>query len=190
MKKPDSLRAALVAALPDLARDPERFLVFIDKGSLHATYVPGLSFECAYTLNIILTDFAEDPLIVWVALLAWLSANQPELLDNVDLRREGVSFEADITTVGGCLIRFAGAYQSDDTGAVDAVEVVVRGRHKELDFGSAKPGDNTQHKFTTPCSYYKLSINGAVKIEIDLLNMLFLVDGVDRLAEQRRALGI
>jgi len=95
-----------------------------------------------------------------------------------------------ITQVGGCLIRFAGAYQSDDTGAVDAVEVVVRGRHKELDFGSAKPGDNTQHKFTTPCSYYKLSINGAIKIEIDLLNLIFMVDGVDRLAEQRRALGV
>jgi len=102
MKKPDSLRAALVAALPDLARDPERFLVFIDQGSLHATYVPSLSFECAYTLNIILTDFAADPLIVWVALLAWLSANQPELLDNVDLRRDGVAFEADILDSAKC----------------------------------------------------------------------------------------
>lgn len=102
MRKPDSLRAALVAALPDLARDPERILVFIDKGSLHATYVPGLSFECAYTLNIILTDFAADPLIVWVALLAWLSANQPELLDNVDLRRDGVAFEADILDSAKC----------------------------------------------------------------------------------------
>lgn len=95
-----------------------------------------------------------------------------------------------VTTVGGCMLRFAGAYQRDDTGDVDAVEVVVRGRHKEIDFGSAKPGDHTQHKYNTACSYYKLTINGRVMIEIDVLNMLFIVDGVDRLAQQRRALGI
>lgn len=30
------------------------------------------------------------------------------------------------TTVGGVLLRFAGAYQRDDTGDVDAVEIVIR----------------------------------------------------------------
>jgi P2 family phage contractile tail tube protein len=95
-----------------------------------------------------------------------------------------------ITQASGCLLRFAGAYQRDDTGDVDAVEVVVRGRHKEMDFGSGKAGDNTQHKYTTACSYYKLTVNGRVLIEIDLINMVFVVDGVDRLAQQRRAIGI
>ena len=94
------------------------------------------------------------------------------------------------TSATACLLRFAGAYQRDDTGDVDAVEVVVRGRHKEIDFGSAKPGDNTQHKYTTACAYYKLSINGAVVVEIDALNFVFNVGGVDRLAQQRRALGV
>ena len=96
MKKPASLRAALVAALPDLARDPERLLVFIDAGSLHSTYAPALSYETAYTLNLILTDFAGDPLVVWVAILIWLRVNQPELLDNVDKRQSGITYEADI----------------------------------------------------------------------------------------------
>lgn len=95
-----------------------------------------------------------------------------------------------VTKVDGCQLRFAGAYQRDDTGDVDAVEVVVRGRHKEIDFGESKPGENTEHKYTTACSYYKLTFAGRVLIEIDLLNMIFIVDGVDRLAEQRRALGI
>lgn len=93
-------------------------------------------------------------------------------------------------SVDAVQLRFAGAYQRDDTGAVDAVEVVVRGRHEEIDFGDGKVGDDTEHKFKTACSYYKLSINGAVKIEIDLLGMVFIVDGVDRLAEMRAALGI
>jgi len=112
--------------------------------------------------------------------LAWTAGG---LLDTA-LRQYGV------TSATACLLRFAGAYQRDDTGDVDAVEVEVRGRHKEIDFGDAKPGDNTQHKYTTACAYYKLTINGAVVIEIDLLNLVFNVGGVDRLAEQRRALGV
>lgn len=86
--------------------------------------------------------------------------------------------------------RFAGAYQREDDGGVDAVEVVVRGRPTEIDMGNAKPGDGTSHKFTVSCAYYKLSINDTVVIEIDPLNFIFMVDGIDRLADQRRALGL
>ena len=94
------------------------------------------------------------------------------------------------TKVGAYTQRFAGAYQRDDDGGVDAVEVVVRGRPTEIDMGNAKPGDGTSHKFTVSCAYYKLSINDAVVLEIDSLNFIFIVDGVDRLAEQRRAMGL
>ena len=94
------------------------------------------------------------------------------------------------TSANAYLSRFAGAYQRDDTGTTDAVEVIVRGRPKEIDMGSAKPGDDTSHKFTITCSYYKLVINGRTEIEIDRLNFIFNVGGVDRLAQQRRALGL
>lgn len=87
------------------------------------------------------------------------------------------------------MLRFAGAYQRDDTGEVDAVEVVVRGRHEEIDAGTAKAGDDTEFSVKTAASYYKLSINGRAMIEIDLQNMVEIVDGVDRLAEQRAAIG-
>lgn len=94
-----------------------------------------------------------------------------------------------VTRHDGVQLRFAGAYQRDDTGAVDAVEVVVRGRHSEIDAGTAKAGDDTEFTVKTACSYYKLSINGVTEIEIDLVNMVEIVGGVDRLAEQRRAIG-
>lgn len=35
-------------------------------------------------------------------------------------------------------LRFAGSYQRDDTGEIIAVEVVMRGRHKEIDGGENK----------------------------------------------------
>ena len=89
----------------------------------------------------------------------------------------------------GLMLRFAGAYQRDDTGEVDAVEIVVRGRHEEIDMGKGKPGDDTEFKFKTAISYYKLSMNGAVLVEIDVQNMVCIVNGVDRLAELRAAIG-
>ena len=95
-----------------------------------------------------------------------------------------------ITRADGVLLRFAGAYQRDDSGQVDAVEVVVRGRHEEIDPGKAKPGDGTEFKFKTACSYYKLSINGEVLVEIDMLNMVENIGGEDRLADQRAAIGL
>jgi len=95
-----------------------------------------------------------------------------------------------VTRHDGVQLRFAGAYQRDDTGAVDAVEIVVRGRHSEISPGNAKAGDDTEFTVKTSCSYYKLTINGAVEVEIDFVNMVENVGGVDRLAEQRRAIGI
>lgn len=86
-------------------------------------------------------------------------------------------------------LRFAGAYQSEDSEAVDAVEIVLRGRHSEVDAGTAKVGDDTEFSVKTSVSYYKLSINGRTEIEIDMVGMVFLVDGVDLQAAQRRAIG-
>ncbi|MFS8392858.1 phage major tail tube protein, partial [Xanthomonas campestris] len=86
-------------------------------------------------------------------------------------------------------LRFAGAYQRDDTAEVDAVEVVVRGRHSEIDPGTGKSGDDTEFSVKTSASYYKLTINGTTVIEIDFVNMTEIVNGVDLLAAQRRAIG-
>lgn len=90
----------------------------------------------------------------------------------------------------GVMLRFAGAYQQDDTGEVAAVEIVVRGRHETIEMGESAPGEDTEHSITTTCSYYKLTINGEDVIEIDLLNFVEIIDGVDMLAEQRKAIGI
>lgn len=94
-----------------------------------------------------------------------------------------------IAKVDGVMLRFSGSYQRDDTAAVDAVEVVVRGRHQEIDPGSAKAGDDTEFKIKSSISYYKLEVNGKPLIEIDQVNFIFTVDGVDRLVEHRAAIG-
>jgi len=93
--KPQSLRDYLTAAIPELARDPDRLLVFIKEGNLVATFAPGLSFEYRYTLHLIVTDFASHPDAVMIPLLVWLARHQSELLANPDLR-ERIAFDAEL----------------------------------------------------------------------------------------------
>lgn len=94
-----------------------------------------------------------------------------------------------ITNVSGVLLRFSGSYQRDDTGDTDAVEAICRGRHTEVDQGNAKAGDDTEFKVKSTLSYYKLTVNGTTLIEIDMVNMIYKVDGVDRLEQHRRNIG-
>lgn len=86
------------------------------------------------------------------------------------------------------MLRFAGAYQSDGNGRVQALEAVLRGRYTEIDMGNAKVGPDTEHKFKMAVSYYRLIIGGVDVIEVDLLGAVFRVDGIDRYAEIRAAI--
>ncbi|NUT85899.1 phage tail protein [Pseudomonas corrugata] len=96
MNKPSALRAHLLAAVPELHKNPDRLLVFIDNGTIRSTAAPGLSFEYSYTLNVILTDYAGHPDAVAIPLLAWLLVNQPELLTNLEKGKTAIAFEADV----------------------------------------------------------------------------------------------
>lgn len=120
-------------------------------------------------------DFGMDKLELEIKPAGWL----PELLKTWGAPRHDA-----------LLLRFAGAVQSDDAEEVLPVEVVVRGRLGEFDPGKAKAGDGTEHTYKMACSYYKLTINGAVELEIDAVNMVEMVGGEDRLAATRAALGV
>lgn len=95
MNKLRSLREHLLASVPDLNRDPDRLLTFIDGGRIRCTGTHSLSFEYSYTLNCILTDFAGHPDGVMVSVLAWLKINQPDAADDV------LQFEVDLLTGTG-----------------------------------------------------------------------------------------
>ncbi len=96
MDKPDSLREHLLAAVPDLKRNPDRLVMFIDAGKVRCTAAASLSFEYGYTLQIMLTDFAGHPDSVFLPILAWVRVNQSELMANLDKSADGLKFEADI----------------------------------------------------------------------------------------------
>ncbi|PKL94628.1 MAG: phage major tail tube protein [Gammaproteobacteria bacterium HGW-Gammaproteobacteria-8] len=91
--------------------------------------------------------------------------------------------------IDGVLLRFAGAFRRDDTGEYTAVELVMRGRITEIDRGTYKVGDNSQMKFSMHNVYYKEIENKQVLMEVDVLNNVHIVNGVDLLREERRAIG-
>lgn len=100
MLKPDSLRAFLTAAVPALAAEADRLKIFVDKGTIRATGAAtagGVTgFEYGYTCTLLLLDLAEHPDAVFVPLLVWVGRNQPDLLQNFQRNRTGISFDADI----------------------------------------------------------------------------------------------
>lgn len=88
------------------------------------------------------------------------------------------------------MLRMTGSYESDETGQVIPVEIVVRGRHKTIGMGEATKGDNNTISVTTTLTYYKLTVDGEEVIERDVPGYVFKVRGEDRLADRRQALGL
>lgn len=94
------------------------------------------------------------------------------------------------TTLGSEQLRFVGVLENDDTGEVTRVEVVMRGRHNEIDRGESKSGEDTEMKMKTDCAFYQESWDGTEEVYIDPFAMIERFGGVDRMAAQRAALGL
>ena len=117
-------------------------------------------------------------------------------MDKLEAEIKGAGWIAELTRTWGAgthdavLLRFVGAIQADDSEAVLSVEVVMRGRLAEVKPDAAKAGELQSHTYKYALSYYKLTIDGNVELEIDLPNLVEVVDGDDRLAAVRTALGV
>ncbi|MFD0321968.1 phage tail protein [Lysobacter gummosus] len=95
MNKPASLRAHLAQAIPELQRNPESLLVFVEEGSLISTAQRNESFELRYRLSLVLVDFVGDANRLFLAVLRWVAVHQNELIANID-RRSEIAFEVDV----------------------------------------------------------------------------------------------
>lgn len=104
------------------------------------------------------------------------------------VRRESLKFFglADGTSFNGT---FRGAFKGLK-GKITPVVVTLRGSLKEVDMGDWKAGDKAEIKHNVAVTYYKLEVDGQVIYEIDALGMKRVINGVDQLVDQRRALGL
>ncbi|AQQ41069.1 MULTISPECIES: phage tail protein [Burkholderia] len=96
MIKPDSLRRALAAAIPSIDDEPGALTVLVEQGSIATTGTLTPSFEYRYTAHVLATHFSGDTDPVFVALIEWVRANQPDLVTNPAARASGITFEVGI----------------------------------------------------------------------------------------------
>lgn len=71
-----------------------------------------------------------------------------------------------------------------------AVVIALRGGWKEIDSGTWKPGDKSTLKVAVAVNYFKLTIAGQEIVEIDAINLVRKVGGVDQMADIRNAIGM
>lgn len=75
-------------------------------------------------------------------------------------------------------------------GEVTAVQHQMRGKITSLDRGTWTAGEKANLTVTMRLDYYKETHGGQVIHEIDVKNMVRIINGVDRLAQIRSALGM
>ena len=111
MKKLDTLRAHLLASVPEIGNSPEKMEIFVDKGDVKVR-AGSLSFEYGYTASIWVQDLAGSVNNLLVPLLAWIAANQPDLFEKAD--RKPFTFESELLDAETC----------DITISIDLTELV------------------------------------------------------------------
>ncbi|WP_250294800.1 phage major tail tube protein [Wolbachia endosymbiont of Oedothorax gibbosus] len=83
-----------------------------------------------------------------------------------------------------------GGMQGSGSNDIEAVIINLRGIFREFDFGSWKPAEKATLKCTVAAHYYKLTIGGNELIEIDAVNTIRKINGVDQMALLQAVLGI
>lgn len=91
----------------------------------------------------------------------------------------------------GVMLRINLAVENCAPGtSTEPVTYVVRGIVKEIDDGTAEMGKKTEIKYSMALSYYKKEVNNVPILEIDFINYVYRVNGIDKYAARRAALGI
>lgn len=93
MKKPALLRAALCAMMPELARDPDRLAMWVEKGRVRSR-LGSHGFAWEYDLTILISRYAGDPAVPFFVVTEWLRDQQPDIL--APGGHNGFAFEVDI----------------------------------------------------------------------------------------------
>lgn len=93
MRKIDSLRDTLLAAIPEANNDPAMLPTWIDRGSVRGRQTGSGSFEMAFRLNVLAIGVRTDLSLISLAVTKWLRTNQPERLQPGS---DSFTFDADI----------------------------------------------------------------------------------------------
>lgn len=87
------------------------------------------------------------------------------------------------------MVVFRGSMQMMDTATqrndFQGIAVTVKGKVKSFDLGNLKKGGKGEPKVVREITYCKVTINGKNVLELDKYNMVWKLNGVDRLEKVR-----
>lgn len=93
--------------------------------------------------------------------------------------------------VGGSGVQLTARGATEDIdGRIHSEAHFMRGTITRMAQGAWKAGESTKVEITISLRYYRHEHDGRVLHEIDVPNMARVVNGVDRLAAQRKAIGL
>jgi len=87
-------------------------------------------------------------------------------------------------------VQLRGSFVRDTDGSRVSVVVAMGARQKKLTLGSWKAGDKNQNEQEYTLDYFRLVVGGVEILEIDIVNMVRRVRGVDQLAGIRADIGM
>lgn len=94
-----------------------------------------------------------------------------------------------VTGVSGLGFRLNGSIEvDDDVCSTQAIEIIGRGRLREIDLQGHKAGDKHSMKYAVALAAVKIDIDNENIIEVDNANYIFKVDGKDLLEKRRKAM--
>lgn len=100
-----------------------------------------------------------------------------------------MSDSAALLTPGSKSLIFRASQQSydiaDGKSEFRPLKITLKVLSKGVDLGKLSPGKSTGTKYTFETLYMKIEENGKVLVEMDKLNFIFIVNGVDVLADIR-----
>lgn len=99
MQKAYSLHRAVLDSVPELAHNPDRLMMYVDKGGV-AVRPQRMGFVYRYTVRLVVVDFIGHVDALLVPVLAWASVNEPVLFQSPEQQASGLGFEADVTGQG------------------------------------------------------------------------------------------
>jgi len=117
----------------------------------------------------------------------------------IDMGTEAMSAEVTLSEHRPELLKLLGeqrrlvlrpAQVSPDGVDTDTIIATIGGLITATESGDLKPGANAVLKLVWDVRYYRLEMNGAELVEIDLVAGIRRIGGVDQLAQLRRAMGI
>jgi P2 family phage contractile tail tube protein len=95
-------------------------------------------------------------------------------------------------SINGSAVGFRYMFSSEREDASEelkSIEIVMRGRIVKADPGSYKKGSISMLGVDIEPTYVRYDVDGKTLVEVDVPNMIYIVDGVDRLAKRRAAIG-